>query len=206
MPQYPLPDADVGLDPDYEDPERRFIREYREFLTDIGLDPNKVIEGENEEFVSQVRSYLNRAFTEPGDHSSAERLSRAFLFASDDRAEKSTDERLRNVERYLYGLSAAANRDAANLMGIGGAPVYESLKALAHALKNADQPGMEYAMRSDENPTSRPSFEAVGLAYKGVAAGLSIDSGKSFKVTPYQAERFKPHKSGLHGVPDMHFR
>lgn len=191
MPLFPMPN-DTGYDPDLSEPNRdqpigpsRGINESCEPQNIRGLRLLDENGSADDEVIRLINSYLEKAFSEAGEFSVGDRLGKAFLLASEDRETKSTmDEQLRNAERYLYGLAVGAQRDLGSTAAIAGSPLYESLKYIAHGLKDAGLPAMEKAMRATDKPSSKPSLSAIRWGSKGIKTGLSIDGERRFEVSP----------------------
>ncbi len=190
MPLFPIPD-DSGYSPDPIKPHRDHLSPSETGINDSckpqdagGLRMLDENGSPDDEVVRLINSYLEKAFSEVGELSVGDRLGKAFLLASNDRETKSTtDEELRNAERYLYGLAVGAHKDVANTVAIVGSPLYEGLKFLAHGLKDAGMPSMENAMRATDRPTSQPSIAALRWADKGLKAGLPLDGERLFEVS-----------------------
>jgi len=214
MPLFPIPDPDVGSDDDPDtDPDPGFSHEYLNLLDDLGIPDIERLVGSNNETVQLIKSFVERAFKENSsltvfDHETiAALLSRAQGFAKEARDSNSTDEHIRNAERYLYGLSAGVNKDIVNIGAISGAHLYESLKLLAFAGKYTLSRSLERLMRSDKNPLSAPSVTATLWANKGLDSADWYSIRRSFEANPnHSADRFKSQKSGLRDVRDLQFR
>lgn len=188
MPLFPMPDGD-GYDPDRNQPitpSETGIDQWCETLHIRGLRLLDENGSPDDEVVRLINHYLEKAFLEQGELSVGDRLGRAFLFASQDREAKSTtDENLRNADRYLYALAASAQKDLVNTVVNEAAPLYEGLKYIAHSLKDNNMPAMERLMRSaNGKPTSKASIAAIRWADKGLKAGRSIDGEQLVEVSP----------------------
>lgn len=207
MPFHPIPDQDVDV-PDKKDSDHHFSREYLDFLNELKLEAIAKKSERSDKVVQLIRKFLDEAFSTEGSSLIGDRINSAMELSKKARDLNSSDEVLRDAERFLYGLSAEVNKDPVHITLITGisAEVYEGLKAVAHGLKDRGYPAMEQKMRSDQHPTSRASLEAIRWARTGIESGLFISGKKEFEGPRHQLpSQSKSKTSGLKDTPDLQF-
>lgn len=124
---------------------------------------------------SIVFENLNNEFVKKNESTVADRITFAFLSVYEKRNNlgESNDEKLRDAEYYLMGLSASVRKDVDSVIPILGIPAYNVMKIVAFQLKNYGYSGLEeYLPSNKSNPISRPGGWLWAL--RGLYDGLKI--------------------------------